>query len=43
LEYARAEGERFAAEADEALADLPRSDVRTALEDALAFVMDRRA
>ena len=43
LEYARAEGERFAAEAEEALADLPGSEIRTALEDALAFVMDRRA
>lgn len=43
LEYARRQGERFAAEAEEALEDLPASDVRTALEDALAFVMDRRA
>lgn len=43
LGYARAQGERFAAEADEALATLPGSDVRQALADALAYVMDRRS
>lgn len=43
LEYARAEGERFAAAAEGALSDLPESDVKQALADALAYVMDRRA
>jgi octaprenyl-diphosphate synthase len=43
LEYARLEGERFAAEAEEALAGLPPSDVKQSLFDALAYVMDRRA
>lgn len=43
LEYARAEGERFAAEADGALTGLPESEVKQSLADALAYVMDRRA
>lgn len=43
LEYARRTGEDFASEAEEALAGVPASDVRQSLEDALAFVMDRRA
>jgi octaprenyl-diphosphate synthase len=43
LEYARAEGERFAAAAEGALKDLPESDVKQSLADALAYVMDRRA
>lgn len=43
LEYARLEGERFASEAEEALAGLPASDVKQSLSDALAYVMDRRA
>ena len=43
LEFARRTGEEFASEAEEALGDLPASEVRQALEDALAFVMDRRA
>ena len=43
LEYARSQGERFAAEAEEALATLPASEVRDALGDALAYVMDRRS
>lgn len=43
LEYARLEGERFASEAEEALAGLPESDVKQSLFDALAYVMDRRA
>lgn len=43
LEYARTEGERFAAAAEGALAELPDSDVKRSLEDALAYVMDRRA
>ena len=43
LDYARAQGERFAAEAEEALATLPASDVRQSLADALAYVMERRS
>jgi len=43
LEYARAQGERFAAEAEEALTTLPASEVRDALGDALAYVLDRRS
>jgi octaprenyl-diphosphate synthase len=43
LEYARLEGERFASEAEEALAGLPESDVKQSLSDALGYVMDRRA
>lgn len=43
LEYARAEGERFAADAEGALKDLPESEVKQSLGDALAYVMDRRA
>ncbi len=43
LEFARRTGEDFAAEAEEALTGVPASDVRQSLEDALAFVMDRRA
>lgn len=43
LDYARAEGERFAATAEGALKDLPESDVKQSLADALAYVMDRRA
>ncbi len=43
LDYARAEGERFAAEAEEALSSVPASTVKQSLSDALAYVMDRRA
>lgn len=43
LDYARRKGEQFAQEAEEALADLPESDVRQSLVDALAYVMDRRS
>ena len=43
LDFARRVGEDFAAEAEEALVGVPASDVRQSLEDALAFVMDRRA
>ncbi len=43
LEYARLAGERFASEAEEALAGLPESDVKQSLSDALEYVMDRRA
>ena len=43
LDYARAQGERYAAEAEEALDDVPASEVKQSLSDALAYVMDRRA
>lgn len=43
LEYARRQGELWAAEAEEALGDIPPSEVRQSLGDALAFVLDRRA
>ncbi len=43
LEYARRRGEEFAANAEEALAGLPESAARTALYDALDYVLDRRS
>ena len=43
LDVARAQGERYAAEAEEALRDLPSSEVKRSLSDALAYVIDRRA
>lgn len=42
LEYARARGEEFAHQAEEALATLPESPARAALADAIAYVMNRR-
>jgi len=42
LESARRRGEQFAAEAEEALAPIPEGDVRSALTDAISYVMDRR-
>ena len=42
LEYARARGEEFAQQAEEALATLPESPARAALADAIAYVMNRR-
>jgi octaprenyl-diphosphate synthase len=42
LEYARQRGDRFAQEAEDALASLPASPVRTALTDTLSYVLDRR-
>jgi octaprenyl-diphosphate synthase len=42
LEYARRRGDQFAAEAEEALAGLPDTPARTALGDAIGYVMDRR-
>ena len=42
LDYAHRRGEEFAAEAEEALAGLPESPSRDALNDALAYVLDRR-
>jgi octaprenyl-diphosphate synthase len=43
LEYARRQGERFAREADGALRGLPPSPVRAALNDSIAYVMERRS
>jgi len=43
IDYARARGEQFANEAEEALRVLPESPVRAALTDAIAYVMDRRS
>ncbi len=43
LEYARQRGEEFASEAEEALSDLPPSEIRQALFDALGYVMERRS
>ena len=42
LDYARRRGEEFAREAEEALVSLPASPARTALEDAIGYVMERR-
>jgi octaprenyl-diphosphate synthase len=43
IDYARREGERFAREAEAALGDMPDSPARTALVDAIAYVLDRRS
>jgi octaprenyl-diphosphate synthase len=43
IEYARGVGERFARDADAALAELPRGPSRAALTDAIAYVLDRRS
>lgn len=43
IEYARARGEEFAHDAERALRVLPESPVRTALTDAIGYVMDRRS
>jgi octaprenyl-diphosphate synthase len=43
IDYARREGERFAREAEAAVAGLPESPARGALVDAIAYVMDRRS
>ena len=42
IEYARRRGAQFADEAEAALAPLPVSAARTALTDAISYVMDRR-
>ena len=42
LEYARQRGEGFARAAEEALGTIPESEARTALADAIAYVLDRR-
>lgn len=43
LDYARASGARYAAEASDALEALPDSPVRAALGDAIVYVMERRS
>lgn len=43
LDYAKQRGEQFAAEARDALAGLPASPVRAALEHAIVYVMERRS
>jgi len=43
LEYARRRGDAYAAEAEETLAALPDGPVRSALSDAIAYVMERRS
>jgi octaprenyl-diphosphate synthase len=42
LDYARRRGELFAQEAEEALSDVAESPARTALTDAIGYVMERR-
>ena len=42
LEYARRRGESFAQEAEEALADVAECPARSALADAIGYVMERR-
>jgi len=43
IDYARRKGEQFAHDAEAALRVLPESPVRSALTDAIAYVMDRRS
>ena len=43
LDYARRRGDAYAEEAEEALATLPDGPVRSALSDAIAYVMERRS
>ncbi|MGH7616033.1 MAG: polyprenyl synthetase family protein [Gemmatimonadaceae bacterium] len=43
IEYARGKGDAFAHDAERALRVLPESAVRSALTDAIAYVMDRRS
>ncbi len=43
IDEARRRGEQFARDAEEALADLPDTRARTALTDAILYVMDRRS
>jgi octaprenyl-diphosphate synthase len=43
IDYARAEGQRFAREAEAALAGLPPSAARDALLGAISYVLDRRS
>lgn len=43
LDFARRRGEEYASQAEEALSSLPDGPVRSALFDALAYVLDRRS
>ncbi len=43
LDFARAKGERFASEAEAALAELPESPCKAALYGAIGYVMERRS
>jgi geranylgeranyl pyrophosphate synthase len=43
IERAHQRGGRFAQEAEESLAPLPDSPVRSSLTDAISYVMDRRS
>jgi geranylgeranyl pyrophosphate synthase len=43
IDRARQRGEQFAQEAEDALESLPDSTVRSALTDAISYVMDRRS
>jgi octaprenyl-diphosphate synthase len=43
LEYARRRGDEYAQRAEDALADLPETPVKTALLDTVAYVMERRS
>lgn len=42
LEYARRRGDQFARESEEALADVPEGPARSALMDAISYVVERR-
>ena len=42
LDYARRRADQFSREAEDALADLPECASRTALTDAIAYVVERR-
>jgi octaprenyl-diphosphate synthase len=43
IAHARRRGEQFASDAEQALQGLPESPVRSALTDAIGYVMDRRS
>jgi octaprenyl-diphosphate synthase len=43
IDHARRRGEQFAQDAEQALQGLPESPVRSALADAIGYVMDRRS
>lgn len=43
IDFARRKGEEFAADAESALVDVPASEARQSLIDALGYVMDRRS
>lgn len=43
IDFARRKGEEFAAEAESVLVGIPASEARTALNDTLGYVMDRRS